>query len=256
MMATVQAAEAGCRKSRQQFMEGVAVEGTRTTVTIAAGQIGNELPINIVSERWFSPELKLLVMSRQSDPRFGETTYRLTNIARSEPSPRSVRGAGRLQGLRPGWQSRRDHRATDAQRCENSGPPARRTAPRADARAAAAVAAVAARRAGCPCRWSLRLAPARPGCRCRVPRAPLGIRFCALPLVGFARADLRDALRVRHLQPLLRARGVVEVGHRHPRQPLVDRALDVAELPSSSGATSVNADPVSSARAVRPTRWM
>ena len=70
-----------------QFMEGVAVEGTRTTMTIPAGQIGNEQPINIVSERWFSPDLKVLVMSRQSDPRFGETTYRLTNLTRAEPSP-------------------------------------------------------------------------------------------------------------------------------------------------------------------------
>ena len=70
-----------------QFMEGIAVEGTRTTLTIPAGQIGNELPIQIVSERWFSPDLKVLVMSRQSDPRFGETTYRLTNLTRAEPSP-------------------------------------------------------------------------------------------------------------------------------------------------------------------------
>lgn len=70
-----------------QFMEGIAVEGTRTTVTIPAGEIGNELPINIVSERWFSPDLKVLVMSRQSDPRFGETTYRLTGITRAEPPP-------------------------------------------------------------------------------------------------------------------------------------------------------------------------
>jgi len=70
-----------------QFMEGVAVEGSKTTLTIPAGQIGNELPINVVSERWFSPDLQVLVMSRQSDPRFGETTYRLTNINRSEPSP-------------------------------------------------------------------------------------------------------------------------------------------------------------------------
>jgi hypothetical protein len=68
-----------------QFMEGVAAEGTRTTVTIPAGEIGNELPINIVSERWFSAELKVLVLSRQSDPRFGETTYRLTNIVKVEP---------------------------------------------------------------------------------------------------------------------------------------------------------------------------
>ena len=71
----------------KQFMEGVEAEGTRTTFTIPAGQVGNELPINIVSERWLSPELKVLVMSRQSDPRFGETTYRLTNITRGEPSP-------------------------------------------------------------------------------------------------------------------------------------------------------------------------
>jgi len=71
----------------KQFMEGVEAEGTRTTFTIPAGQIGNEMPISIVSERWFSPDLKVLVMSRQSDPRFGETTYRLTNITRGEPSP-------------------------------------------------------------------------------------------------------------------------------------------------------------------------
>ena len=68
-----------------QFMEGLAVEGTRTTVTIPAGEIGNERPIDIVSERWFSQDLKVLVMSRQSDPRFGETTYRLTNLSRAEP---------------------------------------------------------------------------------------------------------------------------------------------------------------------------
>lgn len=69
-----------------QFMEGVTVDGTRTTFVIPAGQIGNELPITIVSERWMSPELKVLVMSRQLDPRFGENTYRLTNISRAEPA--------------------------------------------------------------------------------------------------------------------------------------------------------------------------
>ena len=63
------------------------MSSTRTTVTIPAGQIGNERPIEIVSERWFSPDLKVLVMSRQSDPRFGETTYRLTNVTRVDPPP-------------------------------------------------------------------------------------------------------------------------------------------------------------------------
>jgi hypothetical protein len=54
-------------------------------VTIAAGEIGNERAIEIVSERWYSPELQTVVMTRHTDPRFGETVYRLTNINRSEP---------------------------------------------------------------------------------------------------------------------------------------------------------------------------
>ena len=70
----------------KQMIEGVEAEGTRTTVTIAAGEIGNERPIQIVSERWYSPELQLVVMTKHSDPRSGETTYKLTNINRAEPA--------------------------------------------------------------------------------------------------------------------------------------------------------------------------
>jgi hypothetical protein len=66
-------------------IEGISAEGTRTTVTIPAGVIGNERPIDSVTERWFSPALRILVLSRSSDPRFGVTTYRLSNITRSEP---------------------------------------------------------------------------------------------------------------------------------------------------------------------------
>jgi hypothetical protein len=70
----------------KQDIEGVEAEGTRTTVTIPAGEIGNERPIEIVSERWYSAELQTVVMSRHTDPRFGENTYRLTNISRTEPA--------------------------------------------------------------------------------------------------------------------------------------------------------------------------
>lgn len=69
----------------KQVVEGVEAEGTRTTITIPAGEIGNERAIEIVNERWYSPELQTVVMTRHSDPRFGETTYKLTNINRSEP---------------------------------------------------------------------------------------------------------------------------------------------------------------------------
>lgn len=70
----------------KQMIEGIEAEGTRTTVTIPAGEIGNERAIEIVNERWYSSELQLVVMTRHSDPRSGETTYKLTNINRTEPA--------------------------------------------------------------------------------------------------------------------------------------------------------------------------
>lgn len=65
--------------------EGLEAEGTRTVTTIPAGAIGNERPIEMVYEKWYSKELQLIVYSKHSDPRFGEQIYRLENISRSEP---------------------------------------------------------------------------------------------------------------------------------------------------------------------------
>lgn len=69
----------------RKFIEGVDVEGERMTRTIAANQVGNENPIQIVSERWYAPELEIEVLTSYNDPRFGETVYRLTNLRRGEP---------------------------------------------------------------------------------------------------------------------------------------------------------------------------
>jgi len=69
-----------------QTIAGVSAQGTRYTRTIPVGQIGNEKVITIVSERWYSADLQMTVMSKRSDPRFGETSYTLTNIQRSEPA--------------------------------------------------------------------------------------------------------------------------------------------------------------------------
>jgi len=68
-----------------QTIEGVSAQGKRETVTIPAGQIGNEKPIEIVTETWFSPELHTMVLRKHSDPRMGDSTYRLTDIKRNEP---------------------------------------------------------------------------------------------------------------------------------------------------------------------------
>ena len=64
---------------------GVKAQGTRTMHTIAAGAIGNERPIVVTSERWFSPELQLVVYAKTSDPRTGDTIYRLDDLRRGEP---------------------------------------------------------------------------------------------------------------------------------------------------------------------------
>jgi len=66
-------------------MEGVKAEGTQTVWTIPAGQIGNRDPIHVVAENWYSPDLLVTVYSRYSDPRTGESTYRLASIKRGEP---------------------------------------------------------------------------------------------------------------------------------------------------------------------------
>jgi hypothetical protein len=69
-----------------QTFEGVQAEVTRFTLTIPAGTEGNDQPFAIVSERWYSPELQIVVMGKRSDPRMGEMVYRLANINRSEPA--------------------------------------------------------------------------------------------------------------------------------------------------------------------------
>jgi len=69
-----------------KMMEGVRVDGRRATTTIAAGAIGNEWPITIVSEEWTSPDLQVLVLTDRKDPRNGDSSYRLQRIVRGEPS--------------------------------------------------------------------------------------------------------------------------------------------------------------------------
>lgn len=66
-------------------IEGIEVEGTRTTTSIPEGAIGNDRDILITRETWYSPGLKLVLDSTQDDPRFGQTTYSLTKIEQKEP---------------------------------------------------------------------------------------------------------------------------------------------------------------------------
>lgn len=82
--------------------DGVKADGTMTTHTIPAGEIGNEKPIVITSERWFSPELHLVVYAKTSDPRTGDTIYRLANLRRGEPPADAFKVPADYKVRRPG----------------------------------------------------------------------------------------------------------------------------------------------------------
>ena len=90
MQARIQKEEAaGTRKTESlgtQMVSGVLAEGTRITRTIPAGKIGNDKAIQIVSERWVSTELQIVVKSTKTDPQFGTSTYTVTNLQKSEPA--------------------------------------------------------------------------------------------------------------------------------------------------------------------------
>jgi hypothetical protein len=69
-----------------QVINGVSAEGTRMTKTIPAGKIGNDRAMQIVSERWVSTDLQIVVKATHTDPLMGTTTYSVTNLQRTEPA--------------------------------------------------------------------------------------------------------------------------------------------------------------------------
>jgi hypothetical protein len=93
----------------RQTIEGVVADGVRNTLTIPAGQMGNELPLHIVHERWYSQELQAVVLEKQTDPRRGETVMRYTNVSRADP-PRSM------------FEVPSDFKVTEGRRMMNRGP--------------------------------------------------------------------------------------------------------------------------------------
>jgi hypothetical protein len=70
-----------------QNIGGIAARGERTTVTLPAGSVGNNVPLLIVQERWYSADLEIAVMTHHTDPRTGETTVRYTEVHRGDPDP-------------------------------------------------------------------------------------------------------------------------------------------------------------------------
>lgn len=81
---SVYAAKAVTRDLGSKNFDGVAATGKVSSYTIPAGAIGNKNPLTVATETWYSPDLQVTVYSKKSDPRSGETIYRLANVKRSE----------------------------------------------------------------------------------------------------------------------------------------------------------------------------
>jgi hypothetical protein len=71
-----------------QEMEGLTVEGTRTTTMVRFGVSEDAPRIKWVQERWYSAELKMDVLSINDDPRQATVMiWKYTKIVRGEPDP-------------------------------------------------------------------------------------------------------------------------------------------------------------------------
>ncbi|MBZ5624502.1 MAG: hypothetical protein LAQ69_38255 [Acidobacteriia bacterium] len=68
-----------------QVLGGVAARGERTSVNVPVGTLGNDVPLQIVRERWYSAELQIAVLTRHSDPRTGEAVVKYVDIHLGEP---------------------------------------------------------------------------------------------------------------------------------------------------------------------------
>lgn len=68
-------------------MEGLPVRGVRVSQTYATGSLGNDRPLTVVTEYWYSETLRLNLLTKRSDPRYGEQTVRVTELVREEPDP-------------------------------------------------------------------------------------------------------------------------------------------------------------------------
>ncbi len=67
-------------------IEGVKAEGKLRSYEIPAGEVGNRNPIVVSDESWYAPELQVTMLTKHSDPRAGDTSYRVAALKRDEPA--------------------------------------------------------------------------------------------------------------------------------------------------------------------------
>lgn len=81
----------------KQSISGIETVGTRETVVIAAGQIGNDSPLEVQREYWYSPQLGVNLVSKLQDPRVGVQNFEVSEIALTEPDAKLFKVSGKMK---------------------------------------------------------------------------------------------------------------------------------------------------------------
>src|SRR5215470_9404316 len=68
-------------------IEGLPVRGVRVSQTYPTGSLGNDRPLTVVTEYWYSQELRINLLTKRTDPRSGTQNVRVTELVRQEPDP-------------------------------------------------------------------------------------------------------------------------------------------------------------------------
>jgi hypothetical protein len=66
---------------------GLEARGTRTTVIVPTGEVGNNRPFTVVSEKWISTRYEIPLLTVIDDPRSGKRTDEVTEFQPGEPDP-------------------------------------------------------------------------------------------------------------------------------------------------------------------------
>ena len=72
----------------KQTMGELEVTGTMESGVIESGAIGNDSPLLVKREYWYSPKLGVNLISKRQDPRFGTQKFEVSDVVLGQPSAR------------------------------------------------------------------------------------------------------------------------------------------------------------------------
>ena len=77
-------------------IDGVEVTGTRETLQIAAGAVGNDRTLVTARDFWYSPALQINLKVTRNDPRIGAQVLQLVNLSLTEPDSKLISDSARI----------------------------------------------------------------------------------------------------------------------------------------------------------------